>query len=69
MKNKNFEKDLKDKLEDLQCRLGFDCLSGEYAGKIFNAMPNRSEVRLFGSLSLNFVSQVIFFDKKQDTPQ
>jgi len=52
----------------LDCRLGFDAVAGELAGQVLAAMPNKSQVYVYGGLSNENVRGVgvvdlIFFDK------
>jgi NADPH:quinone reductase-like Zn-dependent oxidoreductase len=49
--SENFEDQLKDECHRQHATIGFDAVSGEMTGKVFNAMPARSTVIVYGVLS------------------
>jgi NADPH:quinone reductase-like Zn-dependent oxidoreductase len=49
--SENFEDRLREECHRLHATIGFDAVSGEMTGKIFNAMPERSMVIIYGVLS------------------
>lgn len=64
----DFEKQLRKLSEKLDAQLAFDAVGGELTGKILNAMPEGSEIVVYGGLSNQDVSGVdtmglIFKDK------
>ncbi len=49
--SENFDDQLREESHRLQATIGFDAVSGEMTGKIFNAMPERSTIIVYGVLS------------------
>lgn len=49
--DENFAADLKLKARELEADICFDAVGGEQSGMILNAMPNHSELILYGGLS------------------
>jgi len=47
----DFESKLKEMTANHNCRLGFDAVSGDLTGTILSAMPNGSEIQIYGGLS------------------
>ncbi len=47
----NFEDQLREECHRLHATIAFDAVSGEMTGKIFNAMPERSTILVYGVLS------------------
>lgn len=49
--SENFEDQLREESHRLHATIGFDAVSGEMTGKVFNAMPARSTIIVYGVLS------------------
>ena len=49
--SENFEEQLHEECHRLRATMGFDAVSGEMTGKIFNVMPERSTILVYGILS------------------
>lgn len=65
----SFERDLKKLSHELDARVAFDAVSGEMTGKLFNRLPPKSTIYVYGSLSLKMVQDVnpvdLIFHQKQ----
>jgi NADPH2:quinone reductase len=48
----NFKKDFKTIVNKLSPSVCFECVAGDFGGLIFNIMPNKSTMYLYGSLAL-----------------
>lgn len=51
MNSESFSDDLKKHTADLNATIAFDAVGGEITGQIFNAMPKKSTLYLYGGLS------------------
>ena len=49
---------LKEMAAELGATVAFECVAGDLTGKVFNQLPDRSTLHLYGSLSLKMVSDI-----------
>lgn len=65
----SFERELKGLSHELDARVAFDAVAGEMTGKLFNRLPAKSTIYVYGSLSLKMVQDVnpvdLIFGQKQ----
>lgn len=65
----SFERDLKRMAHEIDARVAFDAVAGEMTGKLFNRLPAKSTVYVYGSLSLKMVQDInpvdLIFSQKQ----
>lgn len=53
-----FMRHLREMAAELGATIAFECVAGETTGKVFNSLPPRSEVYVYGSLSLKMISEI-----------
>lgn len=53
-----FQKKLREMAEEIKATIAFECVAGDLTGKVFNQMPDRSTLYLYGSLSLKMVGEI-----------
>jgi len=49
--NENFAKEVKELCEKLQATVCFECIGGKICGVIFNNLPQKSTLIVYGTLS------------------
>lgn len=53
-----FCKNLRELSNELKATIGFECVAGETTGKVFNSLPEKSTLYVYGSLSLKMISEI-----------
>lgn len=53
-----FTKNLRELAHELGATIAFECVAGETTGKVFNSLPERGGVYVYGSLSLKMISEI-----------
>lgn len=53
-----FQKKLREMAGNLNATIAFECVAGDLTGKVFNQMPDRSTLYLYGSLSLKMIGEI-----------
>lgn len=53
-----FEKQLKDICSEIGATIAFECVAGQMTGRVFNKLPPKSSLHVFGSLSLKMISEI-----------
>jgi NADPH:quinone reductase len=63
-----FDADLRNRCRELEATIGFDAVTGEISGQMLRALPKRSRLIVYGSLSESAVvldPRSLIFDEKQ----